>query len=106
MFIQQIEEGAVTRGIDFLGLGLFKWPETVVVALDLLHLHLLIEIESELEIALNNIVLHLAGNDSISASLELIPQIHLAPQLKFEVLGGGFLNVELFKGLFLVTQVE
>lgn len=73
MFVQQIEECSVARGIDFLGLGLFEGPEAVVMTLDLLHFDVLIVIESELELALNNIVLHLAGNDGISASLEFIP---------------------------------
>ena len=81
--LQQIQEPAVTRSVDLLSLGLLERPETVIVALDLLHLHVLIEIESELELALHNIILHLAGNDSILAGLELVPQIYLTSQLKF-----------------------
>lgn len=78
MFIQQIQEGAVTRGVYFLRLGLFKWPETVVVTLDFLHFDVFVEIEPKFELALHYIVLHFAGNNGIFACFELVPQIHLS----------------------------
>lgn len=73
MFIQQIQEGTVARGFDFLGLGLLKWSEAVVVALNFFHLHVFVEIKPKLELALHYVVLHFAGNNGILACFELVP---------------------------------
>jgi hypothetical protein len=44
---------------------------------DLFNLDVLIVIDAELELALDNIILHFAWNDGVLARLELIPHVDL-----------------------------
>lgn len=70
------------------------------------HLDVFIKVDAELELAFDDIVLHLTGNDSVFACFEFVPHVYLSSQLEFYVLSSGFFNIELLQHFLFVCQVE
>ncbi len=79
VLLDEVEKGTVVGIVDILCLGLIQGSEGILMPTHLIDLDVLIVIDAELELALDNIVLHLAGNDGVFACLELIPHVHLPP---------------------------
>jgi hypothetical protein len=106
VLLDEIQEGSVVGVVDFLALGLFQWLKSILMPVYFFDLDVFISVDAELELAFNDVVLHLAGNDGVFACLELVPHVHLPSYLEFYVFSCGFLDAELLKHFLLVCQVE